>query len=410
MHSLYLCYFGLREPLVQTQVLPYLRELQKDGHRISLLTFEPNWRIAWTEAERTEMRARLQAEGITWLARAYHKRPTLPATLFDLAAGAWAAGWYARREKVDVFHARNHVAALMGVLARRLKRAKLIFDIRGFFPDEYVDAGNWPSGGMLYRGTKWTERKLLAAADGFVVLTEKARQILFADRAVTDTRPVEVIPCCVDLTRFVRAGETERKAIRSELGLSDRRAVVYLGALGGWYLSDEMAELLSAAHTQDPKTISLILTQSDPRSFADRLRALGIHDDNFMILRVAPNQVPRYLSAADLAIMFIKPSYSKKASSPTKLAEYLACGLPMLCNAGIGAVDQVIEADRVGVLVREFTRAAYDEALIKADVLIADPEIAHRCRESAEWWFDLSVVGGARYRELYRKLDSGSET
>ena len=37
--TLYLCYFGLREPLVQTQVLPYLRELVAGGVRVSLLTF-----------------------------------------------------------------------------------------------------------------------------------------------------------------------------------------------------------------------------------------------------------------------------------------------------------------------------------------------------------------------------------
>ena len=38
--TLYICYFGVREPLVQTQVIPYLRELKKDGYEISLLTFE----------------------------------------------------------------------------------------------------------------------------------------------------------------------------------------------------------------------------------------------------------------------------------------------------------------------------------------------------------------------------------
>ena len=40
--ALYICYFGLREPLVQTQVLPYLRELARGGVRMSLLTFEPD--------------------------------------------------------------------------------------------------------------------------------------------------------------------------------------------------------------------------------------------------------------------------------------------------------------------------------------------------------------------------------
>lgn len=405
MHVLYLCYFGLREPLVQTQVLPYLRELRKNGHRISLLTFEPNLKAGWTNTDRDDWQVRLKEAGIEWLALPYHKRPTLPATVWDILAGAWTAARYARRNKVDIFHARNHVAAAMGLWARKFAGGKLIFDIRGFFPDEYVDAGSWPAGGYLYRGTKWAERKLLAAADGFVVLTEKARAILFDKRPADDVRPVAVIPCCVDLNRFVLDPVEAQESLRDKYGLTGRRVIVYLGALGGWYLSDEMADLFAAAHAQDPNTISLILTQSDANSFAARLRERGVPDDDFLILKAAPEDVPRFLSAADLAVMFIKPGFSKKASSPTKLAEYLACGLPVICNTGIGDVDEVIETDGVGVLVREFTGDAYAAALELANKLMSDPETAARCRESAVRRFDLVRVGGERYRELYNDIE-----
>ena len=47
MKTLYLCYFGLREPLVQTQVVPYLREMRAAGIEVSLLTFEPGWPRSW---------------------------------------------------------------------------------------------------------------------------------------------------------------------------------------------------------------------------------------------------------------------------------------------------------------------------------------------------------------------------
>src|SRR5205085_11606858 len=58
--ALYICYFGLREPLVQTQVLPYLRELAARGHRMSLLTFEPS---PWRHGEGEQWRERLQRDG-----------------------------------------------------------------------------------------------------------------------------------------------------------------------------------------------------------------------------------------------------------------------------------------------------------------------------------------------------------
>ncbi|MFQ5760460.1 MAG: glycosyltransferase family 4 protein [Acidiferrobacterales bacterium] len=406
MRTLYICYFGLRQPLVQTQVLPYLRQLRSGGIEVSLLTFEPSQRRAWSQEDVKGWQAKLQAEGIGWFSLAYHKRPTLPATLYDIAAGAWIASRLVRRYSIDVLHARSHVAAAIGTLVKKLAGGRLIFDIRGFMPEEYTDAGLWPAGGHLYRWSKIAERRLFAAADAFVVLTERARALLFQDGVNTDRlgRPVEVIPCCVDLERFRVADALSRDEVRKELGLKCRRVLVYIGALGGWYLTDEMAEFLAVAHQQNPSTYSMILTQSPPDIMAEQLRKLGIAEEEYLIHRVLPEEIPRYLKAADIALSFIKPCYSKLASSPTKLAEYLVSGLPVICNTGIGDMDNVIEEDHVGVLVREFNREAYLQALNAVEELLQDSDTATRCRASAGKRFDLEKVGGVRYRRLYQSL------
>src|SRR5207302_1568287 len=120
----------------------------------------------------------------------------------------------------------------------------------------------WKEGELKFRLTKRAERALLKTADGFVVLTGKAREILFPGCVDTDRRgrPIEVIPCCVDLERFRAAEATPREAARERLGVQGRRVVVYVGALGGFYLTEEMAAFLGEAHRQDPSTYSLILT------------------------------------------------------------------------------------------------------------------------------------------------------
>ena len=61
-----MCYFGLREPLVQTQVLPYLRALVAGGIRVSLLTFEPQFEKRWSAEELHEQTQTLAAQGISW--------------------------------------------------------------------------------------------------------------------------------------------------------------------------------------------------------------------------------------------------------------------------------------------------------------------------------------------------------
>src|ERR1051326_4989771 len=112
MKTLYLCYFGVREPLVQTQVLPYLRAIAGSGIETHLLTFEPAGPRGCHRADdQRSLHAQLAAQGITWHRLRYHRRPSLPATLFDLAAGIARAAWLVRRYDIDVLHARSHVPA-----------------------------------------------------------------------------------------------------------------------------------------------------------------------------------------------------------------------------------------------------------------------------------------------------------
>jgi glycosyltransferase involved in cell wall biosynthesis len=406
MRTLYLCYFGLREPLVQTQVLPYLRELKLEGIDVSLLTFEPNGRRGWSRVEEQEWLSRLESEGIQWLKLPYHKRPSALVTPYDIMRGAWLAARLSRRQKIDVLHARGHIAALMGALAKRLSGGRLLFDIRGFLPEEYTDARIWPEGGYVFRTMKRFERQLFSDSDAFVVLTKRASQILFPGRVDADLqgRPIEVIPCCVDEARFEAAGKIPRAVARFKLNVEGRQVLVYVGSFGGWYMTDEMMQFLAEAHRQDRSTYALILTQRRPEEIVERLRSLGLSDEDFFVGKVSPEDVPHYLRAADAAISFIKPCYSKLSSSPTKIAEYLASGLPVICNTGVGDLDELIETDRVGVIISEFNAEAYKQALNQLEVLRRDETLSDRCRTSAQKRFSLKNVGGESYRRLYRRM------
>src|SRR5690606_9281147 len=288
MKGLYICYFGVREPLVQTQVIPYLRELlpprprdaatppnqggeleeprqheaaaaeRAELNEISLLTFEPEFKAKWNAAELAEMRERLAAEGIDWHYLPYHKRPSAIATAWDILRGSIRVWRLNRRERFDILHCRVHVPGMMADLARTFSRhkPKMLFDIRGFFPEEFVDAGLWPADGILFRAAKRIEKRLMKVSDGFVVLTEKARDILFPESRENGFdkhgRPVEVIPCCVDFEkRFGGSKALDKAAAKKKLGLEGRFVIVHLGALGGVYLTREIAEILGTARAMD---------------------------------------------------------------------------------------------------------------------------------------------------------------
>lgn len=411
--TLYLCYFGLREPLVQTQVLPYLREIKKSGVEIFLLTFEPNPKGNWTQEQVETERQKLAAEGIFWNFLTYHKRPSAPATLFDVLCGAFYAWRLARREKIDVFHARVHTPAMMGAIAKTFlfgrRKPKLLFDIRGFFPEEYTDAGVWKENGWLYKAVKKIESRLMKNSDGFVVLTEKAREILFPESAETGFdkfgRPVEVIPCCADFSRFEAVNKTLREKMRHQLNLENRFVAVYVGAFGGWYLTKETADFFAALRENDKSVFALVLTQSKPEIMKNLLEKRGFSEKDFLITKVSPKEIPDYLSAADVAISFIKPCYSKQASSPTKNAEYLICGLPLVVNDGIGDTSRFTREDQTGVIIENFSKESYRKAIAELEKMLENKEnIAERCRKSARQRFDLQAIAGTRYRLLYSRL------
>ncbi len=447
--TLYICYFGVREPLVQTQVLPYLRELGKGGFtaetqrrgeeviattpsaeaaatppyqggepdagtvggesfvpiEVSLLTFEPS-RAAGDIEEFERIRAELRAEGIEWDWLPYHKRPSAVATAWDIFRGAFYI--WRRIGRFDVLHGRVHVPTLMGALARKfsLRKPRLLFDIRGFFPEEYTDAGIWPEGGLLYRGAKRVERWLMKEADAFVVLTEKAREILFPESKETGYdrhgRPVEVIPCCVDLEkRFAGDRKVLRQTYREKLGIHGRKVFVHIGALGGLYLTREMAEMLAAFRERDPSVFALFLTQSDQKLIEAELQARGFDTTDYFVGRARPEEIEGYLCASDFGLSFVKATFATASRSPTKIPEYLACGLPLLANAGVGDVDLLIKTYDVGAMIENFDSESYTAAFDKIEGL---GDILVHCREVAEKEFDLRSVGGKRYRQVYSRI------
>jgi glycosyltransferase involved in cell wall biosynthesis len=405
--TLYVCYFGLLEPLVQTQVLPYLREIRKDAIEVTLLTFEPEFHKSWSAAEIEAAREELAAEGITWHALGYHKRPSVPATAFDILNGARIIRQLISNGNFDVIHGRTLIAVIMAAFARKLSRRKprIIYDMRGFFAEEYTDAGIWPENGFIYRTAKRFDKWGMNQSDGFVVLTEKAREILFPESVQTGRdnrgRPVEVIPCCIDPSRFEMANDANRIAIRERLGADDRTVVAYVGSFGGWYLTDEMFEFFNAARDVYRNPFIMVLTQRGTSEVEERLLSRGFGQEDVFVASVPPTDVPEYLSAADVAISFIKSCYSKQASSPTKIAEYLACGLPIISNSGIGDLDQQIVENGVGVLIHNFDPEAYAVACRHINEL---GDVQNRCRAAANHLFDLVTVGGRRYRRLYKNV------
>lgn len=371
----YISYDGIGEPLGQSQVLPYLSRLTSD-YDITLVSFEKSYE------RQAVLAAEISRYGIRWIPLRYHRRPPALSTARDVLAGTHALRKVSRSGKPSIVHVRSDVPALIALSASRATGARLLFDIRGFWADERVDGGLWRPNGVLYRVAKRLESRFFQEADAIVTLTQASVPIIQSwtrGRSV----PIDVIPTCVDLRRF-----------------SDRPArpggphAVWTGSVGTWYRFD-LAPKVAAA-------LALPLTVITRQTELARDQSLGYPAS---VRSVEPDQVPMQLFAGDIGLCLIKSSFSKIASAPTRFAEYLAAGMPVLVTPGVGDLEAIVTDNRVGTVMRGEDAASIAAAASSIRALAQDPATAERCRLVASDIFDVDA-GSARYRNIYRHLET----
>lgn len=388
---LYVSYDGMLEPLGQSQVIAYLKGLT-DTAAFHLISFEKA--ADWNDrAKRDAMAADLRAVGIAWHPLRYHKSPSVPATLFDLACGTMLALYLTLRHRVRIVHARSYIPALIGRIVKALTGAKLLFDMRGLWADERVDGGLWPANGRVYRTVKRLEKGLLLAADHIVTLTNASSGVIAAFPYLAG-RPLKlsVIPTCADLDLF----RPQRSAPPEVFTLG------YLGSVGTWYMFDEVLEVFRLIRANQPARL-LVINRHERDYILGRAAAFGIDPAEVEITAVGHREVPAQIARMSVGAAIIKPVYSKIASAPTKLAEYLGCGVPCLGNTGVGDMEAILEGEQVGVALTDFSPRDRARAADRLLAVAADPAISARCRTVAERLFSLEH-GVADYRTIYRAL------
>lgn len=397
---LYLSYDGLTDFLGQSQILPYLCGLSRKGFQITVISAEKSASLS----QRQNLIQDLVDEyGIRWMPIRYTKQPPVLSTLCDVLKMKRVARRLHAREKFNIVHCRSYITALVGLHLKRQKGLKFVFDMRGLWADERVEGGLWDLGNPIFKRTyqyfKRMEKAFLREADFTISLTENARIEIQSWPALSHI-PIQVIPCCVDTGLFRK--QSADGLTRQTLGIAKGSLLFsYLGGIGTWYMLDEMLDFFGCTLRKYPHAHFLFITAEAPALIFAAAREKNIPFPAVTVRKAERKEVPILLSITDISLFFIRPTYSKKASSPTKQGELMSMGIPVICNAGVGDTDSVISKYQSGILVQRFDKDAYEAAIEQIEGLLQSDR--ERIRQGAEEFYSLEK-GIEKYQSVYEQL------
>jgi glycosyltransferase involved in cell wall biosynthesis len=406
---LYLTYDGLTSLIGQSQVWPYVNGLSAAGHRFDLITFEHKDRL-----ERIGERvAREVGEStVTWHPCAFRSRPPILAKILDLREMIATSRRVAASDRFDVAHARSYPAADAALKLKRRSGLPFIFDTRGFLIDQRRDGNRWPRTNPFYRAlyNRWKakEADFIANADHIIVLAGAARRVIESWQSYRG-QPITVIPCCIDYQAFmVRTAQTRAEARdRLDIG-ADATVLVYLGSVGTVYLLPEMLRFFDRVRRARPGAKLLFIGEHSAEHLIATARAAGVTlgTDDIRLQFAEHGEVPFWLAAADLALCLITTQFSSRGVSPTKLGEYLACGLPVVVNDGVGDVAEIIGQLGAGAVLSTMSGDEMDGVVARLDEILAID--AHDLRERSRKIHDMPVAL-EKYRQVYDSIAASAQ-
>lgn len=408
---LFISYDGLTDQLGQSQVIPYLQGLSEKGFQMTVLSLEKPDRLMQSK---NYIQTLLQPYSIEWIWVKYTAKPKVLSTMFDLYKLNRMAHKLMRIHRFDMIHCRSYIPALVGLELKKKFGCKMLFDMRGFWADERIDGGLWNLNNPLFRTIynffKSKEKRILAKADHTVSLTENAAQLIVSGNlAGKFNGRISVIPCCVDNSLFDPHIITEERKneLRFHSGIKEGEFVLsYLGAIGTWYMLDEMLKFFKLLLGEIPYSRFLFITQEPSTLIFEKCNELNIDKNHVTVVQANRKEVPAWLSLSNASIFFIKPSFSKQASSPTKQGEIMSMGIPVICNAGVGDTDKIVKDSQSGFVVESFTNDSFLRAVNYLKSF--DPYARRSIRDEAIKIFSLEK-GVEKYASIYLEvLESNS--
>jgi glycosyltransferase involved in cell wall biosynthesis len=316
--------------------MPILSEVQKKADysfHVIQFTWSNKKRIALTQEKAKQL-------NITYTARPIYRKPiAFLGSIISAYLGIFFLKKYIVENKIDVIMPRSIMPAFM---ANRLLNNKvpIIFDADGLPLQERVDFSGLLASSKQYQLLKKEEDTILQNANLVITRSEKAIDIHLNTIKSNSRDKFSVVFNGRD-SEFFKPNKDISNQTRSELNIANNTKVfVYCGSLGNQYGWDDMLVVFLDYLKINTHATFLILTGNPDYALQ---RIPSDRQGKFIVKSVAFNEVPKYLSIANVAFAIREPKLSMQGVAPIKLGEYLLMGIPTIASVGIGDTEQIVK-------------------------------------------------------------------
>ena len=127
------------------------------------------------------------------------------------------------------------------------------------------------------------------------------------------------------------------------LGIEGSDSVVcYQGSIGNWCRLGETC-IFKQLLIRKLASKMLFITFSEHDLIMGMSKAKQIFDQKVLLRKATRKQVPILLSLYHYSIFFVRVTYSKLSSSPTKHGELMSMWIPIVGNVGFGNTDSIVK-------------------------------------------------------------------
>jgi colanic acid biosynthesis glycosyl transferase WcaI len=367
MRIIYLSqYFPPEAGATQTRAYEMAKTWVRLGHQVTMLTEFPNHPAGIIPAEyKGKFYERASLDGIEVI-RVWVKASPLKnfknRILFYLTymINAIIGGVLLVRGKYDLIYASSPPLFVGGaaLVLQFMKRIPLIFEVRDLWPESAVALGELSNHSVISLATRFEEACYRKAVQVVVVTGGIYNRLI--QRAISKEK-LCLVPngANIEMFTYTRAG---RERIRHELGLENKFIAIYAGIHG---LAQGLETLFDAACLLQPyQDIHILLVGDGPKKSELLSLASKYNLPNLTMLPEKPReQIPDYLSAADVSLIPLKKAEIFKSALPSKIFDAWACERPVLISIN-GEARQIVESVGGGTYIPPEDADKMAEALI----------------------------------------------